>query len=314
MGPNIKGNLERIFQFPQNVRGQLSESLAQIDSQDNRCKRIAHSLLRFSPRTKSVIETVNINEFLQEVVDLMEREARTSGIKFITNLNSHVKPILSDPSQLQQVFLNIMTNAIDVHDGKHYGHIRISTEADDKNKRIKIVFSDTGSGISKENLGKIFDPFFTSNMSKLLVNRGYRVTAINSGDAAIRAMENDDFDVVVLDLKMPGMDAITTLKEVKKLGLFTETLILTGHGSIDTALEAIKLGAYDYLTKTCEINDLVEKIEGAWEKKDDAEKQDIQEKIQKVVESPSSVFEVFPKKKGQCVRFTGFHPLYSPIA
>jgi DNA-binding NtrC family response regulator len=137
---------------------------------------------------------------------------------------------------------------------------------------------------------------FTNNMSKLLSNRGYRVTAVNSGDAAIRAMEEDGFDVVVLDLKMPGMDGITTLKEIKKLGLFTETLILTGHGSIDSALEAIKLGAYDYLTKPCEIGDLVAKIEGAWEKKDDAEKQDIQEKIQKVVESPSSVFDVFPKK------------------
>ncbi|MEJ2725264.1 MAG: response regulator [Deltaproteobacteria bacterium] len=138
---------------------------------------------------------------------------------------------------------------------------------------------------------------FTNNMSKLLLNRGYHVTAVNSGDAAIQAMGEEDFDVVVLDLKMPGMDGITTLKEIKKLGLFTETLILTGHGSIDTALEAIKLGAYDYLTKPCEINDLVVKIEGAWEKKDDAEKQDIQDKIQKVVESPSSVFDVFPKKK-----------------
>ena len=139
---------------------------------------------------------------------------------------------------------------------------------------------------------------FTNNMSKLLSNRGYRVIAVNSGGAAIRAMQEDDFDVVVLDLKMPGMDGITTLKEIKKLGLFTETLILTGHGSIDTALEAIKLGAYDYLTKPCEIGDLVAKIEGAWEKKDDAQKKDIQDKIQKVVESPSSVFDVFPKKEG----------------
>ncbi|MGD2127505.1 MAG: response regulator [Desulfobacteraceae bacterium] len=139
---------------------------------------------------------------------------------------------------------------------------------------------------------------FTTNMSKLLANRGYRVTAVNSGDAAIRTLGEDNFDVVVLDLKMPGMDGITTLKEIKKLGLFTETLILTGHGSIDTALEAIKLGAYDYLTKPCEINDLVAKIEGAWERKDDAEKKDIQDKIRKVVESPASVFDVFPKKKG----------------
>jgi DNA-binding NtrC family response regulator len=112
------------------------------------------------------------------------------------------------------------------------------------------------------------ETIFTKNMSKLLKNRGYRVTAMNSGDSAIRELEQGDFDVIVLDLKMPGMDGITTLKEVIKLGLFTETLILTGHGSIDTALEAMKLGAYDYLTKPCEIDELVAKIEAAWEKKE----------------------------------------------
>jgi DNA-binding NtrC family response regulator len=112
------------------------------------------------------------------------------------------------------------------------------------------------------------EAIFTKNMSKLLKNRGYRVTAVNSGDSAIRELEQGHFDVIVLDLKMPGMDGITTLKEVTKLGLFTETLILTGHGSIDTALEAMKLGAYDYLTKPCEIDELVAKIEAAGEKKE----------------------------------------------
>ncbi|MBC2744082.1 MAG: response regulator [Desulfosarcina sp.] len=134
-------------------------------------------------------------------------------------------------------------------------------------------------------------------MSKLLTTRGYRVTAVNNGDAAIKALEEEKFDVVVLDLKMPGMDGIATLTEIKKLGLFTETLILTGHGSIDTAMEAIRIGAYDYLTKPCEIDELVAKIEGAWDKKDGAERQDIQDKIHKVVESPGSVFNVFPKDK-----------------
>ena len=138
---------------------------------------------------------------------------------------------------------------------------------------------------------------FTDNMTKLLTTRGYRVTGVNSGDSAIQALERENFDVVVLDLKMPGMDGITTLKEIKKLGLFTETLILTGHGSIDTALEALKLGAYDYLTKPCEIDELADKIEGAWAKKDDAQQKDMREKIRKAVESPRSVFKVFPKGK-----------------
>ena len=138
---------------------------------------------------------------------------------------------------------------------------------------------------------------FTTNMGRRLTNRGYTVSAANSGDAAIQALEKENFDVVVLDLKMPGMDGLATLKEIKKLGLFTETLILTGHGSIDTALEAIKLGAYDYLTKPCEIDDLVGKIEGAWQKKEGSEKKEMKEKMQKVVESPSSIFDLFRKKK-----------------
>ena len=107
---------------------------------------------------------------------------------------------------------------------------------------------------------------FTKNMSRLLEDRGYHVTVVNSGDEAIKALDQNKYDVMVLDMKMPGMDGLTTLKEVRKLQLFTETLILTGHGAIDTAMEAIKLGAYDYLTKPCEVDELVEKIEDAWEK------------------------------------------------
>lgn len=124
---------------------------------------------------------------------------------------------------------------------------------------------------------------FTENMTKLLENRGYVVTAVNSGDSAIKALDQDKYDVMVLDLKMPGMDGITTLKEVKKLQLFTETLILTGHGAVDTALEAMKLGAYDYLTKPCEVEELVEKLEEASKKKDSNEKKNMLKKINKIV-------------------------------
>jgi len=138
---------------------------------------------------------------------------------------------------------------------------------------------------------------FTANMSKLLSHRGYRVKTAGSGEDAIRILEAEDVDVIVLDLKMPGMDGIATLREIQKLGLFSQTLILTGHGSIDTALEAVKLGAYDYLTKPCEIDELVSKIEGAWEKKGDAEQKDRSAKIQKVIESPSAAFDLFPRKK-----------------
>lgn len=140
---------------------------------------------------------------------------------------------------------------------------------------------------------------FTENMSSLLITRGYQVTAVNNGESAIRALEEKEFDVVVLDLKMPGMDGIATLKEIKKLGLFTETLILTGHGAIDTAMEAVKLGAYDYLTKPCDIDELTDKIEEARKRKDHGERKDLNNKIKKVVESPKAAFSLFKRKKGK---------------
>lgn len=137
---------------------------------------------------------------------------------------------------------------------------------------------------------------FTENMSSLLSTRGYQVTAVNNGESAISALEEKDFDVVVLDLKMPGMDGITTMKEINKLGIFTEILVLTGHGSVDTAMEAVKLGAYDYLTKPCDIDELTAKIEGAREKKGGKVKNDLDNKIKKVVESPKGTFSLFPKR------------------
>jgi two-component system NtrC family sensor kinase len=105
---------------------------------------------------------VDLNSFLGEVVELMEREVKSAGIEFITSLDGSLKPFQSDPSQLQQVFLNLITNAIDAHDGKPYGSIKISTHADDRMKKAKIRITDTGSGISEENLTKVFNPFFTT--------------------------------------------------------------------------------------------------------------------------------------------------------
>ena len=120
---------------------------------------------------------------------------------------------------------------------------------------------------------------FASNMKKLLENRGYIVTALNSGDGAIEELKNrSTYDVMVLDLKMPGMDGMTTLKEMKKLDLSVQTLVLTGHGDISTALEAMKLGAYDYLTKPCEIEELEEKFKELW-KKNDGKKQSMLGKL-----------------------------------
>jgi DNA-binding NtrC family response regulator len=113
---------------------------------------------------------------------------------------------------------------------------------------------------------------FTETMKRLLEHRGYEVTAVDSGPNAIKAIGESKYDVMVLDLKMPGMDGIATLKEINKLQMQTQTLVLTGHGAINTALEAQKLGAYDYLTKPCDIDELIEKLEAAKRESEDNNK------------------------------------------
>ena len=113
---------------------------------------------------------------------------------------------------------------------------------------------------------------FTDTTKTLLENRGYDVTAVNSGDSAIMTLGQERYDVMVLDLKMPGRDGISTLKEIKKLQLHSQILVLTGHGDINTALEAMELGAYDYLTKPCDIDELTEKLEDAMTKSESDKK------------------------------------------
>ncbi|MBA4392641.1 MAG: two-component sensor histidine kinase [Desulfobacca sp.] len=149
-------DLEGVF------KEQLEDSLSQIDSQVQRCNLITHNLLRFSRRTISQIESVDINAFLQEVIQLMTNRAKGMGIQFSTDLEKELAPILSDPSQLQQVFLNLINNAIDAHEGKPYGNISIRTQSDLQHEGVKIEMADTGSGIPQENLERIFDPFFTT--------------------------------------------------------------------------------------------------------------------------------------------------------
>ncbi|MFO7560208.1 MAG: ATP-binding protein [Desulfobacterales bacterium] len=143
-------------------RAQLEKSLSQMNIQLKRCKHITLNLLRFSRRTVSKIEEVDLNTFLSEIIDLRARDARGCGIKFLPEFSQDVRPIMSDPSQLQQIFLNLITNAIDAHEQKGYGSIRISTTVEDQDRMVNVTFADTGSGIRPEHLDRIFDPFFTT--------------------------------------------------------------------------------------------------------------------------------------------------------
>lgn len=104
---------------------------------------------------------------------------------------------------------------------------------------------------------------FASIMAKRLTKRGYEVITANSGLDAVRLARDHDFEAAVLDVKMEGMDGIETLKTLRMLLPRLQVIMLTGHGSTDIARQAMTLGARDYLTKPCELSDLMAKLQEA---------------------------------------------------
>ncbi len=108
---------------------------------------------------------------------------------------------------------------------------------------------------------------FRTTLSKILAAQGLEVTALGSGREALEELDKKAYDVIVLDVRMPGMDGIATLKEIKKIAPQIEVIILTGHASMDAAVETMRLGGYDYLLKPCPVEELLAKIESAYERK-----------------------------------------------
>jgi DNA-binding NtrC family response regulator len=108
---------------------------------------------------------------------------------------------------------------------------------------------------------------FVEMLSLRLQEVGQHVTPAYSGKECLEMLEKQNIDVVILDIKMPGMDGMETLREIQKKFPLVEVIMLTGHGTIETAVEGMKLGAYDYLLKPADFDDLMEKLEGARKRK-----------------------------------------------
>jgi len=104
-------------------------------------------------------------------------------------------------------------------------------------------------------------------LSRLLKNRGFHVETAADGATALAMIKQNDFDVVLLDVLMPGMDGIAVLKEIKKLNPLTEVIMLTGNASVETGIEGMQLGAFDYLLKPANLDNLYLCLKEAMEQK-----------------------------------------------
>ena len=115
---------------------------------------------------------------------------------------------------------------------------------------------------------------FLSTTKKLISRKGYEIITASSGAEALEELGSSNIHVVVLDVKMPGMDGMETLKAIKKKYPLVEVIMLTGHGTVESAVDGLKSGATDYLMKPTDVNELIKKAEEAFEKR-----QRLEEKI-----------------------------------
>lgn len=108
---------------------------------------------------------------------------------------------------------------------------------------------------------------FRITLANRLRRRTLDVTDAGSGEEALEIIGKKSFDVAIVDIKMPGIDGIETLRLIRKIDPLMEVILLTGHASVEAGVEGMKYGAYDYVIKPCNVNDLIVKVDDAFRRR-----------------------------------------------
>lgn len=132
---------------------------------------------------------------------------------------------------------------------------------------------------------------FLVTAKKLMDKRGVNTFVCSNGFDALRILKERRIDVVLLDLKMPGINGVEVLRKIKLNHPDIEVILLTGHASVDSAVEGLKLGACDYLMKPSTIPDILEKVKEAYERKVAKEEKARKDKVADIIRHPMAVFE-----------------------
>jgi two-component system NtrC family sensor kinase len=135
-------------------------SIEKIVNQADRCRNIIRGLLDFARQRKPHKVLSNINPILQECISLIEKQVIFHNIEIIKDFEENLPRTRIDPSQMQQVFMNMIINAAEAIEGN--GRLMIATSYDAPGRFIRVRFTDTGHGVNEQDLEKIFDPFFTT--------------------------------------------------------------------------------------------------------------------------------------------------------
>jgi len=293
-----------------------------INEGAQRVARVIRKMLIFARQTKPERTYVDINEIINTTLDLRAYSLQNNNVKVVLQLDPDLPMTVADPGQLQQVFLNLIINAeTEVKLAHGGGKLAIKTEEIDNN--IRVSFKDNGLGIAKENLERIFNPFFTTRkvgqgtglglsvchgivtehkgriwaesqpgkgatlivelpivtehkqlempepviqephkvprakilvvddeavvrqfVSEMLIDEGHEVEALDSAEVALEEIKNKDYQVIMLDIKMPGMSGIELYRHFQKISpaLAEKVVFITG--------DVMGAGTMAFLSKT----------------------------------------------------------------
>lgn len=132
---------------------------------------------------------------------------------------------------------------------------------------------------------------FLSTTRKLLEKKGFDVSTASSGGKALEVLRQHPVHVVILDVKMPGMDGVATLREIKRQFPMVEVIMLTGHATVESAIEGLKAGAVDYLMKPADLEDIIEKSTGAFNRRVDIEEKIRVARMRGLTKSPREMLK-----------------------
>jgi two-component system NtrC family sensor kinase len=192
------------------------EGMKIIEKQTKICRKIVADLLGFARNSQSVSETVDVNDSIRKVTNLVEHSFFLKGIKILFALDENIPSVTGDEARLKQVWLNLFNNAADAI-GKD-GIVSVATKHDNEGKRIVVCVADTGKGIAKAHLQKVFDPFFTTKEvgkgTGLGLSVSFGIITEHGGKISVLSPPPEEYfpkDVVITEYMGPGAVFIVEL-------------------------------------------------------------------------------------------------------
>ncbi|MFC1813995.1 response regulator, partial [Thermodesulfobacteriota bacterium] len=222
-----------------------------------RCRKIVRSLLDFARQTEPAKELCDINDIVGECLVLTQKQAAFNDVKLVAELPGDLPLVYVDKGQIQQALINLILNAVEATDPG--GKITISTTT-----FLQRFFSWYGVSAQARKDFRILivddEEIARTNLEHILKKEGFHVVTAVNGAEALDLLSRQPYHLMLTDIKMPGMDGVEVLRRARQDYPDLCVVMMTAYATVETAVEAMKIGALDYLLKPFDLDTLVSMV------------------------------------------------------